>query len=89
MRRLQKFWFRFEPLPRATAVNIGCGVTAFDREDAFSIIKQCIFGENDPPPILECKNDVSLDDIEQNHARPNVGDLEVRGIWFPQGYGSG
>jgi hypothetical protein len=89
MKSLRKFWFRFEPLPRPTAVNIGCGVTAFDREDAISIIKQLIFGENGPPPILESREDVSLDDIEQNHARPNVGNLEVRGIWFPQGYSSG
>jgi len=84
--RLHMFWFRFEALPKPTAVNLGCGVTAYSREDALNLLRKHVFGANGPPPIIDCIEDVGLDQIEQKHARPNIGDTSRRGIWFPQGY---
>ncbi len=86
MSSLRLFWFRFEPLPRPTAINLGCGVTAYSRDDALSLIREHVFGSNDPPPIIDYIEDVRLDQIEQNHVRPNIGNIQRRGIWFPQGY---
>jgi hypothetical protein len=86
MRKLRKFWFRFETIPKPTAINLGCGVTAYTRDDAVGLLRDYVFGANGPPPIIECIEDVEMDQIEQEHARPNAGDTEIRGIWFPQGY---
>jgi hypothetical protein len=86
MKSLRKFWFVFERLQQPSAINLGCGVTAYDKDDAIILLRDYIFGNNGPPTILNCIEDVSLDQIEQKHARPNIGDTEVRGIWFPQGY---
>lgn len=86
MSNLRKFWFRFEALPRPTAINLGCGVTADSRDDALQLLREHVFGPNGPPPIVEYIEDVELDQIEQKHARPNIGDPQRRGIWFPQGY---
>jgi hypothetical protein len=86
MSRLHKFWFRFETLPKSTAINLGCGVTAYSRDDALILLRKYVFGPNGPPPIIEFIEDVDLDQIEQKHARPSIGDTSRRGIWFPQGY---
>ena len=86
MSKLRRFWFRFETIPEPTALNLGCGVTAYNRDDALGLLREYVFGQNGPPPIIECIEDVAMDQIEQKHARPNVGNILVRGIWFPQGY---
>jgi hypothetical protein len=46
MGKLRQFWFKFEQMPAPTPVNLGCGVTAFSREDALSLLREKIFGEN-------------------------------------------
>jgi hypothetical protein len=89
MNSLRKFWFRFETLPRPTAVNLGCGVTAYNRDDALNLLREHVFGPYGLPPIVECIEDVELDQIEKKHARPNIGDTERHGIWFPLGYPPG
>ena len=86
MKTLRRFWFRFEALPKPTAINLGCGVTAYTLDDAIDLLRDRIFGKIGLPPIIECIEDVEMDQIEQKHARPNVGNTQIRGIWFPQGY---
>ena len=83
---LRRFWVRFEQLPRPTAINLGCGVTALSLNDALSIIQERVFGDDPCPSIVECIEDVSLEQIEQKHARPNIGNVLRRGVWFPQGF---
>ena len=86
MKTVRKFWFRFEKLQRPTALNLGCGVSAFDYEDALNLLKERIFGPNGPPPIVQCIEDVQISDLEKSHVLPNIGSMDIRGIWFPQGY---
>jgi hypothetical protein len=86
MSELHKFWFKFEPIPLPSAINVGCGVTAYDLNDALQMLRDYVFGHNGPPSIVQCIEDVEMREIEQNHAYPNIGDTERRGIWFPQGY---
>jgi hypothetical protein len=82
---LRPFWFRFEPMPAPTAINLGCGVTAFSREDALALLQQRVFGANGIPPLVEVIEDVTRAAIDP-HVVPNIGTLEERGVWFPQGY---
>ena len=87
MSELRRFWFRFERLLTPTAVNLGCGVTAYSREDAITLLRERVFGANGPPPLIEAIENVTIAALDVNHVLPNLGNLECRGVWFPQGYG--
>jgi hypothetical protein len=86
MNDLRQFWFRFEPMPRPTAINLGCGVTAFSREDALALLQERVFGANGAPPLVEIIDDITRAALDPKHVIPNLGKLEERGVWFPQGY---
>jgi len=86
MGNLRRFWFRFEQIPTPTPVNLGCGVTAFSREDALALLRERVFGENGTPPLVEIIDDITRTALESKHVAPNIGKLEERGVWFPQGY---
>ena len=86
MARLHKYWVSFERLERPIPLNLGCGVTAYDRDDAIGLIRKLIFGNCAMPRISRITDDVELQDLNQGHVAPNVGDASVRGIWFPQGF---
>ena len=86
MSNLRQFWFRFEPLPKPTAINLGCGVTAFSLEDALALLRERVFGADEIPPLVQIIDDVSREALDQKHVVPNLGKLDQRGIWFPQGY---
>jgi hypothetical protein len=81
---LRKFWFRLETLPRPTAINLGCGVMAYTKDDAMRLLRDHVFDRHGLLSIIECIEDAGMDQIEQNHARPNIGNTDIRGIWFPQ-----
>jgi len=85
MAHLRRFWFEFEQIPRPTAVNLGCGVTAYSREDALALVRERVFGANGPA-LVRVIDDVTPDQLETNHVLPNLGNVVQRGIWFPQGY---
>lgn len=76
---MQVFWIELaEPSP-ANGTGIGVGVTAIDIDDA-EVLLQEAFGHCD---IASARAINSMDDVEQNHVRPNMGNFLVRGIWFP------
>lgn len=84
-----RFWFEFESenafsLP--PGIGIGCGVTAFDYNDAVRIIDSKIFKQTSRPPFKKIIQDVDIRLIDQNHVIPNMKPPNERGIWFPLGY---
>jgi hypothetical protein len=83
---LRPFWFRFESMPTPTAINLGCGVTAFSREDALALLQERVFGANGIPRLVEVIDDITRAALDPKHVVPNLGKLEERGVWFPQGY---
>ena len=87
MKPLRRYWFKFENLTQSGELNIGCGVSAYDYEDAINLLGQRIFGAN-IPPIVQCIEDVVLSTLETSHVHPNLALVNMRGIWFPQGYGA-
>jgi hypothetical protein len=85
MALLKRYWFEFVksavPLPLGT--NLGAGVTAFNYEDAVSILKSEIF-ENIPfPEVKNLIEDVDLLTLDAGHVLPNVGPSNLRGVWYP------
>lgn len=85
MAELKRYWFRFQRLPHFTPLNIGCGVTAHDYNDALGLIRDKVFDGNDFV-IMNYHEDVKPSELDQSHVVPNMGVITSRGIWFPLGY---
>jgi hypothetical protein len=87
---VRRFWIEFES-PRLgehghPAIKMaGCGVTASDLEDALSLLKQHVFPTG-LPSIGGLVEDVDVSTLDQGHVLPNMGNVLVRGIWFPVGF---
>ena len=79
---MHPYWFTFEPLNSRTPLNSGAGVTARDDEDARRLVREA-FGDLSVAKMAVLKD---LDGLDQGHVRPNMGNILVRGIWFPLGY---
>jgi hypothetical protein len=86
MTKLSRFWFRFERFSEPTALSFGCGVTAFDRLDAETILKSTVFANQSMPKIEAVVENIEFEMLESRHVAPNIGVMSVRGVWFPQGY---
>ncbi len=79
---MEVFWIDFENPP--IGLGLGAGVTGRSREDALSLVRDR-FGDL---PIAKVGKVDTLDQLEENHVRPNMGNFLKRGIWFPlQGLG--
>lgn len=86
MRKLRRFWFNFERIGEMTPLNLGCGVTAYDYDDAIALLRERVFTKTAMPKIARCIPDVDVATLDANHVLPNLGSVIERGIWFPQGY---
>jgi hypothetical protein len=86
---MRRFWIEFEsPLgehrhPGLTEAE--CGVTAFDLEDALSLLRLNVF-PNGLPKIGRIVEDVDVSTLDESHVVPNMGNVLVRGVWFPLGF---
>ena|SRR6516225_7716623 len=86
---LHKYWIKFELSindPHPIGTLMGCGVTAFSREDALTLLQQRVFQSQLLPPIKRFIEDVDTASLDPNHVTPNIGDPTKRGLWFPRGY---
>jgi hypothetical protein len=86
MKPLRRYWFNFETFARPTPLNLGCGVTAYDYADATNLLREGMFSGKELPLIVGCVEDVDVSTLDPKHILPNLGLVDVRGIWFPQGY---
>jgi hypothetical protein len=84
---LRRYWFRFRlaaDAAPAPGVRLGCGVTAYNYEDALHLLLQVVFTNDVLPPIQEVIEDVDVSTLDANHVLPNMGVPIWRGVWFPQ-----
>jgi hypothetical protein len=85
---LRRYWFEFELRiddPHPLGVLSGCGVTAFDFEDALSLLRDRVFHES-VPHIVNVIEDVDVSTLDPGHVLPNMGVPSLRGVWYPLGY---
>ena len=75
------YWLTVENPP--LGMGLGAGITACSEDEAKRIFATA-FG--DAIQIAKVRVIQTVDEIEQNHVRPNMGNLLVRGIWFPLGH---
>lgn len=84
--RLRRYWISFSEPQRPRVLNLGCGVTAHDYEDACTLVSDKIFNKAKMPEIKACEVDVDVSLLDAKHVLPNMGNVSKRGIWFPLGY---
>jgi len=86
---IKRFWFEFlesskEPLP--IGFQHGCGLSAYDCNDAVQLLKERVFKSTGFLIIEKMIEDVDVSTLDRGHVLPNMGNVTVRGIWFPLGY---
>ena len=85
----RRYWFEFKLTVDGNhppGVLSGCGVTALDYNDAIFLLEQKVFKDIPLPEFTSVIENVSFNDLESNHVRPNIGILSDRGVWIPLGY---
>jgi hypothetical protein len=86
--KLHRYWFEFEDtsdfnLPKVFL--LGCGVTAYDLDDALRLLQGRILQGNKTSYVRVVEN-IDVSTLDPKHVLPNIGLVNSRGIWFPQGY---
>jgi len=64
---------------------VGCGVTAFDLDDARRIVRERVFLGN-AAAVVKIVEDVDVSTLDPGHVLPNMMPPNTRGVWFPLGY---
>jgi hypothetical protein len=67
-------------------VRLGCGVSAYDYDDALQIVEVNVFTGQPLPTIAREVSDVDISELDDKHVRSNMGDVLRRGVRFPLGY---
>ena len=89
--KLHRYWIRFDDTHRichALGLGLGCGVTAFDLDDAIALLEEHVFKGPMPVPIASSTEDVDVRTLDQGHVIPNMLPPHWRGVWYPVGYAS-
>ena len=73
---LRRYWFK-------TKEHLGFGVTAYSLRDAEQLLDEAARGLGMDYEVLEVIGDVDVRALDQNHVLPNMGLVNVRGVWFP------
>jgi len=88
--KLHRYWFEFaKPIDKTYLImglGLGCGVTAYDLEDAMQVLQRHLFKVDIIPLIIKVIEDVDIPTLDQLHVITNMGIPIERGIWFPKGY---
>jgi hypothetical protein len=80
---LTRFWFVFEGHVDFSILNLGYGITGYDRADAEKMLQEQvfpIFGVRSIDTVIE---DIDVSKLKEKHVRPSMGNPVVRGVWFP------
>lgn len=84
-----RYWFTFRPMaegPLKDGFGYGCGVSAFDKDDAISLLKSRVFGSGVMPGIESCVENIDISTLDKDQVAHKMSKPDQRGIWFPLGY---
>lgn len=87
---LIRYWIEFDDLEFPSVLGFGCGVTAYNLDDALKVMRAELASigilqqfNNRLPDIKNIVANVDISDLEENHVRPNIGNFFKRGVWWP------
>ena len=83
-----RYWFEFKHSDDIflLGLKLGCGVTAFNYDDAINILQEAIFKAKKLPDIKNCIENIDIKNLDQGHVIPNMWPPNFRGIWYPIGF---
>jgi len=87
MSLLRRYWFTFQQSSQPTPLNLGCGVTAYNYDDALELLRDRVFGGREAA-VADVIADVDVSTLDKAHVLPNMGSAVTRGVWFPRGTSS-
>ena len=73
MNILHRFWFTFVDAPNYSPLTKGCGITAFDYDDAISILRHRVYPKVGTLLVGSVKEDIDIQVLDRNHVIPNMG----------------
>jgi hypothetical protein len=80
---LTRYWFAFVQSESPSALNLGCGITAYDRSDAERMLHDTVFSIFAERVVAQVVENIDVTTLEKNHVLPNLGNPAVRGVWYP------
>ena len=82
---LRRYWIHLRNADQFAGLRMGCGVTAFDLDDALILLQTHVVGDQslDVETVIE---DVDVRALDPSHVLPNMGVVTRRDIWIPLGY---
>jgi len=84
---LRRCWFEWSDPDGGCRYPFACGVTAYSREDALTILRQTIYADRSELPGLRREiDDVDLSKLEIPVSPPPVMVPIRRGIWYPSNW---
>jgi hypothetical protein len=87
MHHLRRYWIQFgNPRSVRDGLGYGCGVTAYNFDDAVALVEERVFKGPLPYPIVSTLEDVDVSTLDTGHVLPNMLPPNSRGVWFPMGY---
>ena len=78
-KQLRAFWISLPP----HTLGDSYGVTGFSLRDGLDLLAKRGFDLTGDQADWFVIEDVTWEDLDQNHVLPNSGPLFIRGIWFP------
>ncbi|HTW36643.1 MAG TPA: hypothetical protein VMD53_18640 [Rhizomicrobium sp.] len=81
-RVMHPYWITAERKAVPSFLNLGVGITAASEDEARAIFLAAFRGEW----IVSIRQIATVDELDQGHVVPNMGNMLARGIWFPQGW---
>lgn len=82
---LRRYWIHLRNADQFAGLRMGCGVTAFDLDDALALLRTAVIGDQ-PFDVETVVEDIDVRALDARHVLPNMGIVTRRGIWFPLGY---
>ena len=89
MKCLKRYWFEFDLSEGelssyyACFPTRGCGITAYDFNDALKIMRLFILRDDYFPKFSRIVENIDVSTLEENHILPNAGVPVWRGVWYP------
>jgi hypothetical protein len=79
---MKPYWIKFDPAEAVSPLNLGMGVTARDDADAV-YLAQLVASERKIASVSLIED---INALDERHVRPSMGNIFVRGVWWPGGH---
>ena len=87
MPALIRFWFEFDSPGDSTPSisRLGCGVTAYNYDDAIHLLDRHLFKNRSGMIIKRFVENIDVSTLDPDHILSNIAQPpNLRGIWYPQ-----